>query len=332
MKFYRSIFDLSLLLLAVALPASVKLAAAEPSPLPPAKSMPTIADNTVANGPAIPNRPALESPHPAPILLWSGGAPGSDTRKGEPESVGWRQEPDIVFPIIYNIHNPSLTPFFPSRNKATGAAVIIAPGGGHMQLTIDREGYDLGKWLADHGVAAFVLKYRLARDRTGNSPYKVEVDALADAQRAIRLVRTRATEWGINPARVGFLGFSAGGELAVLTGGHFDSGKTDAVDPIERQGSRPDFIAPIYPGGLRRPEANVSKDTPPVFLLCAFDDSMPEQLSNYFIALKKAGVNAELHIYNSGGHGFGVRERPLAVSLWPQRLFEWMDDRGFLKK
>lgn len=200
-----------------------------------------------------------------------------------------------------------------------------------MQLTIDREGYDLGRWLADRGVAAFVLKYRLARDRTGNSPYKIEVDALADAQRALRLVRAHAAEWGINPSHVGFIGFSAGGELALLAATRFDAGNASAADPVERWGSRPDFFAPIYPGGLQRTDLTVTKDTPSAFLACAYDDSMPEALANFFVTLKKAGVNAELHIYNSGGHGFGVRERPLAVTGWPQRLLEWLGDRGFLK-
>ncbi len=305
----------------------VAIASAMPAPSP----MPVIPGNTTPGGPPIPAAAPTESIHPESILLWPSGAPGSEARKDEPESIGWRQEPDIVFPIIYNIHNPSLTAYLPAKGKATGAAVIIAPGGGHMQLTIDREGYDLARWLADRGVAAFVLKYRLARDRTGNSPYKIEVEALADAQRSIRLVRAHAVEWGINPARVGFLGFSAGGELALLAATHFDAGNASTTDPVDRQGSRPDFFAPIYPGGLQRTDIIVTKDTPPAFLACAYDDSMPEALANFFVALKKAGVNAELHIYNSGGHGFGVRERPLAVTGWTQRFVDWLGDRGFLK-
>jgi endo-1,4-beta-xylanase len=303
--------------------------------LPAPRPVPVLPQNTVPNGPAIPTTPPTESAHPSAVLLWPEGAPGSEARKGEPENIGWRQESDIVFPIISNIHNPSLTPFLPAKGKATGCAVIIAPGGGHMFHTIDREGYDLGKWLADHGVAAFVLKYRLQRDQAtpagAPQPYKVEIHALADANRAIRLIRAHATEWNVNPAHVGILGFSAGGEVAILAALHSDAGKADAIDPVERQSSRPDFFAPIYPGGLRADLA-VSKDTPPAFLLCATDDRMPDQLTAFFNNLRKAGVNAELHIYNSGGHGFGVRERPIAVTAWPSRFIEWLGDRGMLKQ
>jgi endo-1,4-beta-xylanase len=295
-------------------------------------SCPLFAESTP---PPIPSTPAHEIDHPASIALWPNGAPGFEGKKDTKESVDWRQEPDIVFPVTSGIHNPSITPYLPARGKASGAAVIIAPGGGHMFLTMDREGYDLGQWLADHGVAAFVLKYRLARDQSNPKgtpqPYTIDNQALADAQRAIRVIRSRSKEWGVNPARVGILGFSAGGEVALLAATHFDAGKADAADPVERLSSRPDFFAPVYPGGLQRTDLTLSKETPPAFLLCAFDDRMPEQLSQFFIALKKAGVNAELHIYNSGGHGFGVRDRPIAVSHWPQRFVEWMGDLGLLK-
>jgi endo-1,4-beta-xylanase len=281
--------------------------------------------------------PPAEPAHPAAVLLWASGAPGSEARQGEPEEVSWRQEPDIVFPVVSNIHNPSITPFLPAKDKATGCAVIIAPGGGHMQLTIDREGYDLGRWLAERGIAAFVLKYRLANDGSNPTgvpqPYKVEAQALADTQRALRLIRHHATEWNVNPGRVGLLGFSAGGELAILAALRHDAGRPDASDLVERQSSRPDFFAPIYPGGLTGRDAEISKEkTPPAFLACAYDDRMPEQLTGFFVALRKAGVNAELHIYSRGGHGFGVRPRPLAVTGWPERFVEWLGDRGFLKK
>jgi acetyl esterase/lipase len=282
--------------------------------------------------PPIPAEPAREKSHPASLPLWLDGAPGSAARKNEAEKVEWRQEPDIVFPVTCNIHAPSLTPYLPSHDQATGCAVIIAPGGGHMFLTTDREGYDLAEILARRGIAAFVLKYRLARDRAGDAGYKVDVEALADASRAIRLVRARATEWNVKPDRVGILGFSAGGEIALLAAARHDAGKPDAGDPTDRVSSRPDFFVPIYPGGLQRSDFAWSKEaTPPAFLLCAYDDRMPEQLATLFTSLRNAGVNAELHVYNSGGHGFGVRERPLAISGWPARLVEWLGDRGFLK-
>jgi endo-1,4-beta-xylanase len=275
-------------------------------------------------------QPAVEPPHPEAIQLWANGAPGSETRRNEPERVDWRHEPDISFPIISNIHNPSITPFLPPADKATGAAVIIAPGGAHMFLTIDREGYDLAKLLASRGIAGFVLKYRLARDQAGDSPYHIE-DAGADASRAVRLIRSRAAEWHVNPNRIGILGFSAGGEVALLAATRFAAGNRDASDPIDRQSSRPDFFAPIYPGGLQRTDLEWSARTPPAFLACAADDRMPEQLAALFTTLHRAGVSAELHIYSRGGHGFGVRQRPIAVSSWPDRFVEWLGDRGFLR-
>jgi acetyl esterase/lipase len=287
--------------------------------------------------PPIPDTPAQEEAHPPSLPLWPNGAPGYEARRNEPERVMWRQEPDIVFPVVYNVHNPSLTPFLPAPGTATGAAVVIAPGGGDMLLTTDREGYDLAKWLSARGVAAFVLKYRLARDFAGNSPYRVNVEALADSLRAIRTVRARATDWGVDPSRVGFLGFSAGGELAALTMFKYDGGAPDSSDPVERQSSRPDFVGLIYPGLVnlvRDGGVRVDAKTPPAFMSCAAGDqpTMAVNLTGLFLQLQQAGVGAELHIYGAGGHGYGVRQRPLAVSDWPARLLEWMSDRGLLRK
>src|SRR4051812_31982795 len=295
--------------------------------LPPARSGPTHAVNLDQSGPPIPATPAVESSHPAAIPLWDKGAPGSEARKDEPEEVSWRQEPDIVFPVVSNIHNPNLTPFLPAKGKATGCAVIIAPGGGHMQHTIDREGYDLAKWLAERGIAAFVLKYRLARDGSTPAgqpqPYQIEVHAATDGSRAVRFIRAHAAEWNIRPDRVGIIGFSAGGEVALLVAARHDAGNPNAGDQVERQSSRPDFFAPLYPGGLNRTDLKWSKQaTPPAFLSCAYDDRMPEQLAAFFTTLRQAGVNAELHIYSSGGHGYGIRsDRPaLPVSTWQFRF------------
>ncbi len=150
---------------------------------------------------------------PLVVPLWADGAPGSQARMHEAEVVGMH---DRNTPMVYNIHNPSLTVYLPAAGTATGAAIIVAPGGGHMFLSYIHEGSAVAQWFAQHGVAGFLLKYRLARDQAGNSPYKVAVDGLADAQRSIRVVRSRAADWGVNPARIGILGFSAGGELAML--------------------------------------------------------------------------------------------------------------------
>jgi endo-1,4-beta-xylanase len=283
---------------------------------------------------AIPSEPAKEPPHPASISLWPNGAPGSEARKDEAEKVDWREEPEnnIVFPVTYNIHNPSITPYLPSKETATGAAVIIAPGGGHMFLTMDREGYDLGKWLADHGVAAFVLKYRLARDKAGDSHYTVEGDALNDAKRAMRVVRSRATEWGIDPARVGVMGFSAGGQVAGLLATKFDAGNPAATDQIEKQGCRPAFQGLIY--GFGPPATQFNDQTPPAFLLAAYNDSNnAKTLANIFLNLQTAKVPAEIHIFSTGGHGFGVRnDRGLAEEVWPQQFRAFLNDNGMLGK
>src|SRR5215207_9890773 len=168
------------------------------------------------------------------VPLWVNGAPGSEARKAEPEKVAGSN--------VSNIHHPSLTIYLPPKERATGAAVIVAPGGGHQRHAIEHEGYNVGQYLADHGVAAFVLKYRLARDDANPAgapqPYTIDRNALADAQRAFRLIRARAQEWGIRPDAIGIVGFSAGGEVALLAATRGVDGKADASDPIERQSAR----------------------------------------------------------------------------------------------
>ena len=192
------------------------------------------------------------------ILLWPNGAPGSEGKTGN-EKVRIVEGEQI----LSNIHHPSITPYLPAKKKATGAAVIIAPGGGHKELWITHEGYNEAKWLSDHGIAAFVLKYRLAKDTL--STYTVDKDELADIQRAIRLVRSRAKEWNIDTSKIGVMGFSAGGELAALSAMRFDYGNPNATDVIDRENSRPVFQALIYPGNSSRFE--VAKNAPPVFLV-----------------------------------------------------------------
>jgi endo-1,4-beta-xylanase len=231
---------------------------------------------------------------------------------------------------LSQVHNPSLLVYLPPRDKATGAAMIIAPGGGHRFLSIDTEGTNVAEWLASQGIAAFVLKYRLAREE--GSPYKVEVHPYADSQRAIRMLRARADEWGIDKSRIGFMGFSAGGELAVLVSTKYDAGNPSAADPIERQSSKPDFQILIYPG-IRAETVTVTKDTPPTFMLAADNDKGPSTaIPALYLALKKEGVPAELHIYASGGHGFGLRpgdpRHNVIYSTWALRLQDWMADVG----
>ena len=272
----------------------------------------------------------MAADHPQEIPLWPNGAPGSEGKTSKEVETARPEKDGSTTLLVANIHNPSLTPFLPAKNKATGAAVIIAPGGGHRYLSIDWEGYGVAKWLSEHGVAAFVLKYRLAKEE--GSTYKVEIHALQDTQRAIRLVRSRAKDWGISPSRIGILGFSAGGELAALASTMYDGGNQSAADAIDRQNSRPDFQVLVYPGLPQN--INVTKDTPPALLICAADDrpTISEGLATFYLTLKKASVSVELHVYSSGGHGFGIRNRPKAVTGWPTRLQEWMNDLGLLQK
>ena len=256
---------------------------------------------------------------PDPILLWPNGAPGSESKTAQ-ESVRISPQGDHV---VSSVHRPSITPYLPSKENATSAAVIVIPGGGHRELWMDHEGYNVAKWLSDHGVAAFVLKYRLAREP--GSTYTVEGSALPDIKRAIRLVRSRALQWGLDPERIGVMGFSAGGELAALAATRVDAGTAAATDPVEHESSKPAFQALLYPAVPH--DMNLSKETPPAFLACGEDDrqDIAQGLPELYLALKRAGVSTELHVYAGVGHGFGVREsnRP-PVSGWTQLFLEWL--------
>jgi acetyl esterase/lipase len=261
------------------------------------------------------------------LPLWPHGAPGSEAMGDRKDVVTQPAKPGDSLKVS-NIHNPSLILYFPPKDKATGAAMIVAPGGGHRFLSIDTEGTNVAEWLNSIGVAAFVLKYRLAKEP--DSPYKVEEHPFADVQRAIRLVRARSTEWNVNPSKIGVMGFSAGGEVAVMASTRYDMGHQDSSDPIERQSSKPDYQILIYPG-IRAENVHVTKDTPPTFMLCADNDKGPSlAIPALYLALKQEGVPAELHIYNSGGHGFGYRPgaTPVIKSTWVLRLQDWMSDIG----
>lgn len=274
--------------------------------------------------------PLVSAAEPRPVApLWPAGAPGSGARRAEPEKVAGSN--------VSNIHDPALTAYLPPRERATGCAVIVAPGGGHARLAIQHEGWNVAEWLAARGVAAFVLKYRLAKDDANPAgapqPYTVDRDALGDAQRAIRLVRSRAAEWGVNPAAVGIMGFSAGGEVALLAAVRTGAGVPDAPDAVDRIDGRPDFYALIYPGGLPRTDLAVTRETPPVFLCAGYGDrqNISEGLAEFYLRTKRAGASAELHMYAGAGHGFGVRDANQGpAAAWIARFHEWLGDRKFL--
>ncbi|HYC70672.1 MAG TPA: alpha/beta hydrolase [Opitutaceae bacterium] len=260
------------------------------------------------------------------VPLWTGDAPGSEGRTGEPKvRIADRGER-----VVSGIHRPDLTVYLPAAGRATGAGVVVCPGGGHRELWTDHEGHAVARWLADRGIAAFVLKYRLAREE--GSTYRVDVEALADAQRALRLVRHRAAEWQVDPARLGILGFSAGGELAGLAARRSEPARPGQSDPVEQQSSRPAFQALIYPG--RSASIEPAAGHPPAFLLCGFNDrpDISEGLAQVYLRFKQAGVPAELHILAGTGHGFGLRpDTPAPLAGWPERLHEWLSGQGFLR-
>ena len=266
------------------------------------------------------------------VLLWPNGAPGA---------LG-NEKAD----------QPSLTVYRPAEARANGTAVIVCPGGGYGALAMDHEGRQVADWLNSLGVTAFVLKYRLAPRYHHPSP-------LFDAQRAVRTVRATADQWKLDRQRIGLWGFSAGGHLASTAGTHFDDGNADSTDPIERVGSRPDFLILSYPVVTLKPpythtgsrnnllgkkpdadlvdslsnDSQVSARTPPTFLFHTSADTAvpPENSVLFYLALRKAGVPAELHIYQMGRHGVGLAPKDPVLSTWPNALAAWMRANGWLK-
>ncbi len=299
---------------------------------------------TVMIGGRLP-RSHADGPAAHPVLpLWPHGTPGA---KGTDS----------------NLDVPTLTSWLAPADKATGASVVVCPGGGYGMLASDHEGKQVAEWLNQLGVAAFVLKYRLG-------PRYHHPAMLQDAGRAIRTVRARASEWGLDPKRIAILGFSAGGHLASTAGTHFDAGKPDADDPIERVSSRPDRLILVYPvialatphghrGSLRNllgdnpsqelienlsNERQVTKDTPPTFLAHTNADAgVPAENSLLFVlALRRAGVPVELHLFERGPHGLGLGRGAVigktrippdaAFQAWPGLCATWLKNQGFLER
>ena len=264
------------------------------------------------------------------VLLWPSGAPGA---QGNDDA-----------------DKPELTVFLPHGANATKTGVVVAPGGGYQHLAMEKEGFAVARWLNDHGVAAFVLRYRLG------PKYHHPVE-LGDAQRAIRLVRTHAAEYGLAEDHVGMWGFSAGGHLTATAGTHFDSGEAGAADPIEQKSSRPDFLILAYPVitmmdssvhvgskqnllgenpnpglvSLLSDELQVTPQTPPTFLFSTTDDKTVPIANSvmFYEALVRAGVPAEMHVFQHGAHGAGLAPTNPQLSVWPDLLIKWMRERGY---
>jgi acetyl esterase/lipase len=258
---------------------------------------------------------------PKVIYLWDKGAPGFENRKDIPE-----QAKDYW---VRHINNPSVTVFMPAPGKANGCAVVVAPGGGFRELVYHAEGVQAAEFLNALGVTVFVLKYRLPQEE--NSPYSIE-NVRQDAYRAIRLVRSRAGEFRIDPDRIGMLGFSAGGAVVMLVSFAEGEGDPMAADPIDRVNGRPDFQMMVYPGGT--PPEKIPADAPPAFLLCANDDEYgcDEVTMDLLKKFREAGVPVEAILLAKGKHAFNMGDRSSLASVrnWPQRMAEWLGESGFL--
>jgi acetyl esterase/lipase len=278
----------------------------------------------------IPRAVSAQQPTQPQVLLWSSGAPGAQGTE--------------------DADKPELTVFLPTVPNPTRTGVVVAPGGGYEHLAMDKEGFAVARWLNDRGVAAFVLRYRLG------PRYHHPVE-LGDAQRAIRMVRAHAGEYGIAEDHLGIWGFSAGGHLAASAGTHFDRGDAKATDPVEQKSCRPDFLILAYPvitmtspyahQGSRRnligenadpalvegmsAEVQVTPDTPPTFLFSTTDDKTVPIANSvmFYQALVRAGVPAEMHIFQHGSHGAGLAASNPQLSVWPDLLIKWMRERGF---
>jgi acetyl esterase/lipase len=257
------------------------------------------------------------------IPLWKNGAPGFENRKDEPElAKDW---------WVRNIHNPSITVFLPPKEIATGTAVVVCPGGGFMNIVYDGEGKNVAKYLNSIGVAAFVLKYRLFRQE--NSPYKAE-HPRQDIFRAMRLVKSMAKTFNIDTARLGVMGFSAGGEVAGWVSYHFNENNSNNADAIDKISARPAFQVLVYPGPLAVPEA-VDGNAPVTFMVAANgDDCCSEPIIKLLQMHRKAKVPVEVHLYEKGAHAFNMAVNSPFITLknWPQRMTDWMTDNGWLKK
>jgi acetyl esterase/lipase len=279
------------------------------------------------------------------VALWPGKAPE------EPGTVGAekvllsprldRKQVEVTEPtrMVTNVTRPTLTIYRPAKEKDTGTAVLICPGGGYWNLYWQLEGEEVAAWLNSLGVTGIVLKYRVPRrpDEPKGEPAR---RPLQDAQRAVSLVRSKAGEWGINPNRIGMVGFSAGGHLVVATATNFEKRSYEPMDDIDKVSCRPDFAVGVYSGYLKAkdrdelaPGLHIPRGTPPIFLAHGGADliSSPEHSVVLYLALKRAGVPAELHVYATAAHDFGVRPSDHPCSTWTRSCADWLRHQGFLE-
>ncbi len=272
--------------------------------------------------------------------LWPGDAPGEKTGAAKKNDTGKPSDYLVAgrpILIISNISEPTLEVFRPAKATDTGATVVVFPGGGYYILAIDHEGTEACEWLNSIGETAVLVKYRVPR-REGLAPYAAP---LQDAQRAVGIVRTHAVEWGLDPKRIGVMGFSAGGNLCAVLSSKAAARTYPRADASDDASCRPDFQLLIYPAYLvpdndlyrLAPEVAVTEATPPTFMVMAVDDGIHvENVLSYAIALKAAKVPFELHVYPTGGHGFGLRPTGNPATLWPMRAADWLKGRGLLEK
>ncbi len=277
---------------------------------------------------------------PTPLPLWPKEVPGEKGPIGEEKDTTGPKGGLVAGKSVIrlgNVSQPSITVYRPAKEKDTGAAVIICPGGGYSILAYDLEGTEVCEWLNSIGVTGVLLKYRVPK-RPGLEKHTA---ALQDAQRAVGLVRARASEFGVDPKRIGILGFSAGGHLAAAASNNYEKRTYEPVDDADKVSCRPDFTFLIYPAYLTEkdkgdkvsPELPVNKDTPQTFLAMTEDDGIRVECALfYYLALKQAKVPAEMHLYPTGGHGYGLRPSAHGVTTWPKRAEEWMQTRGLLSK
>ena len=282
---------------------------------------------------------------PLVIELWPGKVPDETGGIGAEKSLISpkldKKQVEVTEPtrMVTNVTKPTITVFRPAKEKDTGAAVLICPGGGYWNLYWQLEGEEVAAWLNSLGVTGIILKYRVPRrpDEPKGEPAR---RPLQDAQRAVSVVRSKAKEWGIDPRRIGMVGFSAGGHLAIATATSFEKRTYEPLDDIDQVSCRPDFAILVYSGYLKAkdkaelaPGLRVPSRTPPVFLAHGGDDivSPPEHSVVMYLALKQAGVPAELHIYATAAHDFGVRPSDQPCSTWTGSCAQWLRHQGFLK-